>query len=87
MTKKDGGVCHIAVGYSLRRLAAKCANTHVIEERSRVLQPKQVGVRVAERAETAIHVMRQHDNLLPAGHAIVKLDFSNALTAFDVIYC
>ena len=32
MTKKDGGVRPIAVGYTLTRLAATCANNHVIEE-------------------------------------------------------
>ena len=63
MTKKDGGVCPIAVGYTLRRLAAKCANTHVIndyKERSRVLQFKQVEVGVAGGAEAAIHAMRRN---------------------------
>ena len=57
MTKKDG-VHPIAVGYTLRRLAAKSAYTYVTEERSRVLQPKQVGVGVAGGAEAANHAMR-----------------------------
>ena len=47
ISKKDGGVRPIAVRYTIRRLAAKCANRHVIEERSRVLQPRQIGVGVA----------------------------------------
>ena len=81
MFKKDGGIRPIAVGYTLRLLAAKCANTHVFEERSRVQQPEQVGVGVAGGAETASHAMRRHVKLLPAGHEIVKLDFSNALNS------
>ena len=82
MTKKDEGVRPIAVGYTLRRLAAKCANNHVIEERSRVMKPKQVGVGVAGGAAATIHAMRRHINLLPAGQAIVKFDFFNA---FNII--
>ena len=73
MSKKDGVVRPIAVGYTIRRLAAKCANRHVIEERSRVLQPRQVGVGVAGGAEAAVYAMRRYVKLLPVGHAIVKL--------------
>ena len=47
LSKKYGGVRPIAVEYVLRRLAAKCANSHVIEDRSKILQPTQVGVGVA----------------------------------------
>ena len=43
LEKKGGGIRPIAVGYSLRRLAAKCANSHVIKRRSDELQPVQVG--------------------------------------------
>ena len=65
------------MGYTIRRLAAKCANRHVIEERSRVLQPRQVGVGVAGGAEAAVHAMRRYVKLLPVGNAIVKLDLTN----------
>ena len=51
MSKKGGGVRPIAVGYVLRHLAAKYANSHVIEQRSRALQPRQVGVGVAGGAK------------------------------------
>ena len=43
----DGGIRQIAIGYTLRRLAAKCANNHIIERRSNELSPLQVGVDVA----------------------------------------
>ena len=36
LQKKDGGIRPIAVGYTLRRLGAKCANRHVIERRSKI---------------------------------------------------
>jgi len=51
LSKKGGGVRPITVGYTLRRLAAKCANNHVIEERGKALQPQQLGVGVASGAE------------------------------------
>ena len=69
----------ITVGYTLRRLAAKCANNHVIERRSKALQPQQLGVGVAGGAEAAVHAVRRLASNLPDGHVIVKLDFSNAL--------
>ena len=80
MSKKGGGVRPIAVGYVLRCLAAKCANSHVIEQRCRALQPRQVGVGVAGGAEAAVHA-RRHINQLPPGHAIIKLDFYNAFNS------
>ena len=54
LSKKDGGVRPICVGYTLRRLAAKCATSHVIS-RSQVLQPQQFGVGVSGGAEAAVH--------------------------------
>ena len=54
LSKKDVGVRPIAVGYVLRRLAAKCRNAHVIEDCSKILQPRQVGVEVAGGTEAAI---------------------------------
>ena len=64
-------------------MAAKCANRHIIEERSRVLQPRQVGVGVAGGAEVAVHAMRRYMKLIPVEHPIIKLDFTNA---FDSIH-
>ena len=78
LSKKDGEVRPIAVGYVLRRLTAKCANSHVIEDGSKILQPRQVGVGVACGAEAAIHATRRYISQLPSGHAFIKLDFANA---------
>jgi len=78
MSKKDGGIRPISVGYTLRRLAAKCANTYVVARRSQALLPQQLGVGVSGGAEAAVHAMRRLLTNLPPGHAIVKLDFSNA---------
>jgi len=70
------------VCYTLRRLAAKCANSHVISRRSEVLQPQQLGVVVSGGAEAAVHAARRLVSNLPAGHVVVKLDFSNAFNCF-----
>ena len=78
LQKKDGGVRPIAVGYTLRRLAAKCANAYVSKRRSEELQPIQVGVGVSGGAKAAIHAMRCCVSTMPDDHVLVKLDFSNA---------
>lgn len=78
LAKKDGGIRPITVGYTLRRLAAKCANNHVIGSRSQELQPQQLGAGVSGGAEAAVHATRRLVQNLPPDHVIVKLDFSNA---------
>jgi len=78
LSKKDGGIRPISIGYTLRRLATKCANAHVITRRSQALQPQQLGVGVLGGAEAAVHAMRRLLTNLPPGHAVIKLDFSNA---------
>ena len=70
---QDGGIRPIPVGYTLRRLAAKCANNNVIKRRSEAVRPQQIAVGV----EAAVHeaprlVVNLHH------HVVVKLDFSNA---------
>lgn len=87
LQKKDGGIRPITVGYTLRRLAGKCANGLVIERRSRELQPQQLGTGVPGGAEAAVHATRRFMQNPPADHVLVKLDFSNAFNCVrrDVI--
>jgi len=47
LTKTDDGIRPISVRYTLRRLAAKCANNYVIKRRSKALRPQQFGVGVS----------------------------------------
>ena len=68
----------IAVSYTLRRLAAKCANSYVIKRRSEELLPVQVGAGVSGGAEAAVHAVRRLVNHMPDDHVFVKLDFTNA---------
>ena len=53
LQKKDGGIRLIALGYTLRLLAAKCANRHFIEHHSSELSPIQVGVGVSGEAKAS----------------------------------
>ena len=55
LTKKDGGIRPITVGYTLRWLAAKSANNYMIGRRSMALQPQQLGIGVAGVVEAEVH--------------------------------
>ena len=78
VSKKYGDIRPVSVGYTLRRLAAKCANSHIITKRSQALQLQQLGVGVSGGAEAAVHATRRLLQNLPPGHVVVKLDFLNA---------
>ena len=86
--KKDGGIRPIAVGFTLRRLAAKIvmhANKDFCEKE---FQPHQVGVGTPKGAEAAVHSLRSY-LLNPAsqGGVLLKIDFKNAFNSIwrDVI--
>ena len=78
ISKKNGGIRPIAVGYVWRRLAAKVACSHVKQASATLLAPRQIGFGVAGGAEAAIRAARcfmenMHDRKL-----LVKIDFQNA---------
>ena len=77
LQKKNGRIRPIAVGYTLRRLVAKCANSFVINRRNDELQPLQVDDGVSGGAKAAFHAVRRLVEHLPDDHVIVKLDFMN----------
>ena len=78
LEKKEGGVRPIAVGFSLRRLAAKIAASRVKGHLGALLAPRQLGFGIPRGAEAAVHATRHYvDNLQP-GHLVLKLDFRNA---------
>jgi len=79
--KKDGGIRPITIGYTWRRLAAKCVCHVVTPYLSQNLSPLQVGVGVSGGAEAAVHATRRYLQSMPENHIIVKLDFSNAFNA------
>ena len=59
LKKKSGGIRPIAVGYTWRRIAAKCANCFATERLSEYLQPLQLGVGVRGGCEAAVHATRR----------------------------
>ena len=81
LQKKDGGIRPIAVGYMLRCLTAKCANSCVTKRRSEELQPTQIGVGVLGGAEAVVYATRRLMSSLTHNHVFVKLDFPNAFNS------
>ena len=89
LTKKDGGICPISVGYTLRRLVAKCANNYVIKRRSEALQPRSSSatknLEMGYRAEQK-QLFTQHEGLLPVYPRTMSLSnwiFQMHLTASE----
>ena len=78
LKKKSGGIRPIAVGYTWRRIAAKCANCFAISMLSNYLQPLQLGVGVRGGCEAAVHATRRFVANMPDGWVVAKLDYSNA---------
>ena len=81
LDKKSGGVRPIAIGLTLRRLAAKCANTVGVARLTSYFTPRQLGVGVPGGCEAAIHSARRFLQSMPVGHVLVKLDFTNAFNS------
>ena len=76
--EKSSGIRPIVIGYTWRRLAAKCANRHAITSLGDSLLPLQLGVGASGGCEAAVHATRQFHINLPDEHILVKLDFSIA---------
>ena len=78
LEKKTGGIRPIVIGYTLRRVAAKCANAYAAAILADYLQPVQVGVGISGGCEAVVHATRRFTESMPSGYCIAKLDFSNA---------
>jgi hypothetical protein len=81
LEKKNGGIRPIAIGYTWRRIAAKCANSHATAVLADYLQPTQLGVATPGGCEAAVHATRRFTESMPDGYCVVKLDFSNAFNS------
>ena len=75
---KSGGFRPIAIGFTLRRLTAKCANTHSISKLADFFASIQLGVGVFGGCEAAVHLFRRFIESMPANFIVAKLDFTNA---------
>jgi hypothetical protein len=76
--KKSGGIRHIAIGYTRRRLAAKCANYYAMSYLQDKLLPFHVGVNTPGGCEAVVHATRQFPSKMTVDDVVVKLDFTNA---------
>ena len=73
MEKKGGGIRPIAIGCTLRRLAAKVAGNKVLNEMAALLSPCQLGYGVGKGAEAI--------KSLDSSRVLIKLDFKNAFNS------
>jgi len=78
LEKKSGGVRPIVIGYTWRRLAAKCANSYALSQLGDSLLPEQLGVATSGGCEAAVHATRRYMAAMSADTVLVKIDFSNA---------
>ena len=77
--KEDGGVRPIAVGFTLRRLAAKIIMFAHSDFSKSEFQPNQLGVGTPKGAEAAIHALRSYlENPENKDKVLLKIDFKNA---------
>jgi hypothetical protein len=82
LTKKIGGIRPIAVGNTLRRLAARCIGSSVRDQRRTAYGDVQLGYGTPRGAEAAAHAARiylaqpQTDD-----HVLLKIDFKNAFNS------
>jgi len=81
LEKKSGGVRPIAIGYTWRRLAAKCANHYAISQLGNSLLPEQLGVATPGGCEAAVYAVRRYMATMSDDMVLVKLDFSNAFNS------
>ena len=78
LEKKCGGYRPIAIGYTLRRLVAKCANIYAQKKLADYFAPLQLGVAASGGCEAAVHATRRFLDTMANDDVIVKLDFNNA---------
>jgi len=78
LRNKDGGLRPIVVGLTLHRLVSKVANKWGSVRMVADLVPRQLGVGVRGGAEAGVHATRAFLDSAATGHALLKLDFTNA---------
>ena len=81
LRKKDGGIRPIAIGLTLRRLAAKIGSFRVVQSVGSALAPLQLGCGVPSGCEAAARAARQYLDSMPSTHVMLKVDFRNAFNS------
>ena len=88
LSKEDGGVRPIAIGFGLRRLAAKIMMFANKDFCSAHFAPNQLGVGTPKGAEISVHAVRNFlQDPSSKGKVLLKIDFKNAFNTLrrDVI--
>jgi len=65
LNKKSGGFRPIVIGFTLRRLASKCANSFGINHPENYFYPYQLGVGTPGGCEAAVHAAHRYLTLSP----------------------
>ena len=82
LKKKDGGIRPIAVGLTIRRLAAKICNAKIVGKANALFAPKQLGFGVKGGAEAAVHALRKILSSERRSDKIyLKIDYKNAFNS------
>jgi len=81
LNKKSGDLLRIVIGFALRRLVSKCANSFGKRQLEQYLCPLQLGVGAQGGCEAAIHSARRYLQAMPSDFVLAKLDFSNAFNS------
>ena len=81
LRRKNGGVRPIAIGCTLRRLAAKCASTLALSDLPDLLAPHQLGFGIPREVEAAVHADHIYLRDLQSDQVIVKVGFKNAFNS------
>ena len=84
LKKKDGSLRPIAVGFTLRRLIAKCLSRRLVVSLGSYFSPLQLGFGTPRGAEAAAHAGRLFLNQSPPDHLLLKLDFKNAFNSLTL---
>ena len=72
LKKKSGGIRPIAIGYTWRRLAAKCANFYAMSNLQNKLLPFQLGVNTPGGCEAVVHATRQFASKMAVDDVVVE---------------
>ena len=76
LENKSGRIPLIAIGYTLPRIAVKCAKKFALSSLDNKLLPTHLGH--PRGCKAAVHATRRFINDMPVDFVIAKLDFSNA---------
>ncbi|XP_047989335.1 uncharacterized protein LOC125228717 [Leguminivora glycinivorella] len=84
LAKKDGGIRPIAVGCTIRRLAAKLCCRAVRDRMATYFRPVQIGFGTARGCEAAIHATRAYALANEGSDAVIlKVDIKNAFNSVE----